>query len=107
MPGTSATAERAYHGTITANNVDTICIVNPWPTLTIVNRGTSEIYFTVGSSQNPPTPAVLGTVNSFVLPSNNGAAVTIITPQEYLSPPQGVVVSLISSGSPQYSVEAI
>lgn len=107
MAAQNVNVETAYHGTLSASAADIVCIVNPIGKVTIVNRGTNEIYFSVGSSLSPgASPTVAGN-NFFVVPGTNGASVSVTVPQETSSPPLGAVIKLISSGTPGYSVEAL
>lgn len=107
MAAQNVNVETAYHGTLTAATADTVCIVQPISKVTIVNRGTTEIYFSVGSSLAPgASPTVAGN-NFFVVPGTNGASVSVTVPQESSTPPLGAVIKLISTGTPGYSVEAL
>ena len=106
---TTATKEQCYHGTLVAATVDTVNILNPSPTVTVVNRsGVSEIYFTI----NGVAPTVGGD-NTYVLPAVIGA-LAIKVPQPtgpgaggYSAANPAFQVQLISSGTPTYSVEVI
>jgi hypothetical protein len=92
----TATVRRAYHGALTASAVDTITLSRAFEFVEIVNRsGTAEIFYTLDGS----TPTV-GGAECYIVP---GAIVGSVRAN-----PQGdqntVVVNLISSGTPNYSV---
>lgn len=126
MPGATVSQSTTYHGTLTAATVDKVTITNPNATLTVTNRvgatsgAQNEIYFTVTGV----TPTVGGTGNTagdmvYVLPNITSAlAVRIPQPvfgtyamvkagQTGATGNPGCLVQLISTGSPNYSVELI
>lgn len=95
------TANTAVHNTLVATINDTVTLDLCAGHVTVVNRtGTAEIYFRVGNVEEPPAAAVVSGVNTYVIPAAIGS-LTVAADQG------DVVVNLISSGSPSYSVEAI
>lgn len=126
MAGATVSQNTTYHGTLQASTVDKVTILTPNTTLTVTNRvgatsgAQNEIYFTVAG----PTPTVGGTGNTagdkvFVLP-NIVSAVTVNIPQPAFGTQAmvtagqtgatgnpGCLIQLISTGTPNYSVELI
>ncbi len=83
---------KAGHGTLVANTVTQVT-VQTGRHIQVINRsGTAEIYFTV----NGVTPTVGGS-DCYVVPA-------AIMSQTVGAAPQNVVVSLISTGTPTFSV---
>lgn len=88
---------------LTANTVDTVILTAPTlHGVTVLNStGTSDIYFTVCNVGGPDTqPTVAGT-DCYHLPAAIGSLDVEIISLD------GVVVNLISSGTPGYSVEIV
>jgi hypothetical protein len=91
------TANYAFHGTATTG-IFTLTLTEARDVVTVVNRSTTEIYFTVApSGQAPASPVALG-ADSFVVPGVAGAATTVGVGQQPLT------ISLISAGSAAFSV---
>lgn len=96
------TAVSEAHETLTASTVDTVTLTGNTSSVTVVNRtGTAEIYFTIatGTAAVPAVPTV-GGANTYVLPATDCSLRLAVGGQP-------VAVSLISSGTMAYSVEAI
>lgn len=89
------TGERA-HATLVASTVDTVTLTNTQiDEVEILNRdGSAEIYFTVDG-----TAPTVGGNNTNVLPAAVGSVVVGVRRAA-----GGVVVKLISAGTPAYSV---
>lgn len=87
------------HPTLTANTVDTCTITQAPQSVTLLNRGSSEIYFAVNDVGTLPADPAVGGAGTFCAPA--GAIVQV---SEGGNP---VVVKLISSGTPNYSVQAL
>lgn len=89
---------RADHGTLTANTVATVTLTNTQTTnLRVQNRGTTgTIYYTFAVG-TPATPTVAGD-DMLALPP--GAC------DEWHGAIAGATVKLISSATPEFSVEA-
>ena len=67
--------------------------------ITVLNRGTAEIYFTIASDGVAPNvPAVTGT-DCYVVAAVVGAQVSVPTG------PAPVKVAVVSSGTPAFSIE--
>jgi hypothetical protein len=93
----SGNAEFAYHSTLAAATADTVTLSAHFEVIRIINRsGAAEIYLTTDG-----TAVVGGAVNTFVVPAVAGA--TVLVPDRQ-GDANSVTVSLISSGSPTYSV---
>lgn len=92
----------AVQGTLTANTVDTVILTAPCTSINVVNTtGSAAIYFTadlVGGANAQPT---VNGVDCRVLPADVSAV------EVKLIGGNGVVVNLISSGTPSYSVEIL
>jgi hypothetical protein len=91
----------AQHGTLVASTVTTVTVNAAHEAVTVTVRGASpaDIFFTVGTSGNTPTAPTSGGNDCYVVPGVNGASKTV------LAGSAPVVVSLISTGTPAYSVE--
>jgi len=93
------TAATEVHETLAASTVDTVTLTAINGSVTVINRsGTSEIYFTVAVSS--PVVPTIGGANIYVLPA------ATCSPQIPFAGSKQVAVSLISSGTPTYSIEA-
>ena len=89
-------------GTLVATTVTTVTLTLARGSVRVVNRsGSADIWFTVASSGlTPPVPTVGGT-DCYVAPGVAGAT------EEVLVGAEGpVLVSLISSGTPTFTVES-
>lgn len=94
-------ATRSVHNTLSAATADTVTITNDGQAIRIQNRSASAtIYYTVGFNAATPATAVSAADNTYCLPP--GMSDTLATTDLGSS----VVVSLISSASCDYSVEA-
>lgn len=95
------TAVFAKHPTLTANTVDTVTLTGNTSSVTVVNRnGVAEIYYTVATGVGAvPVVPVVGANDTYVLPA-------LIDSFRIAVGGEPVVVSLISSGIPTYSVVA-
>lgn len=96
----SGSAGRVYSGTLTGSTVDTVLLTTPGTSVTVTNdTGTSPIWFTVSEPGGAcPTPTV-GGANCFSAGSVAGIAVPVRHPGY-----NGVIVQLISAGTPTYTV---
>jgi hypothetical protein len=93
----------AVHETLAASTVDTVNLAGATGQvgLTVVNRsGTAEIYFTVATGAVGPTAPTVGGNDTYVVP----ASIASLTLPGITG---AVIVKLISSGTPNYSVEAL
>lgn len=92
----------ADHGTLVADTVTTVTLTGVKRNLRVQNRGTTgAIYYTFGFG-TPATPTVAGD-DTYALPP--GAADE--WDQGFLGHPgTGFIVKLISSATPEFSVEA-
>lgn len=91
----------ASHGTLVANTVATVTLNKGAGYVTVVNRsGSAEIYFTVAVGTNTPVAPTVGGSDTYVLPAAIGS---VRVPAAFGT----VAVSLISTGTPTYSVESI
>ena len=90
-------ANFAFHG-VASGTPQTIELVQTDEVVTVINRGTAELYFTVSSSGVAPTTAAVTGVDTYVVPGVNGAQVSV--------PIGGAKceVSVVSSGTPAFSV---
>lgn len=106
----SGSAIRIYHGTLAASTVDTVTLSVLNRTVTVVNRGTGDIFVTTGDDvHTAPTPTV-GGAEEWVVPSNSTVTIPVAAPTPALDQgatlPSKTVAKLISSGTPAYSVIA-
>lgn len=94
-------ASVAQSGTLVASTVTTVTLTNARGRIRVVNRGgTADIWFTIaGSGQTPAVPTVGGN-DCYCAPGVAGASEVVEAPAA------PVVVSLISSGTPTFTVEA-
>lgn len=97
------TADLAAHGTLVGATVDTVTLQYPGASLfEVVNRdATSTIFVTYSKSGTPATPTVGGN-DTFVVPPNSAKQLAF-----GLTGASNLVVKLISSGTPAYSVEIL
>ena len=87
----------AIHGTATTG-IFQAEVMEARDAVRVINRGSTDIYFTVASDGvTPPSPAVTG-VDSYVVPGVAGAVTTV----EAGAAP--VSVSLVCSGTSAFSV---
>ncbi len=88
----------AHHGTLIAGQVSTVTLTSADGTVEIINRtGIAEIYFTVGAPSNEPIAPTVEGDDCYVVPEGLTSYV--------VNGVQGaVIVRLISSGTPKYSV---
>lgn len=97
---------RSVHHTLAASTTDTVTLTGAWRQVMVTNRsGSAEIYVTVDGT----TPTVGGN-STYVLPAAVGSRVFTISATP-LNPRGNAtassVTTLISSGTPTYSVEGI
>jgi hypothetical protein len=92
---TTYTANVSKHATLTANTVDTVTLASDFNAVEVLNRGTTELYFTVDGSM----PTVQGN-DTLVLTA--GAALSATSPLT-----TATVVNLISSAATAYSVTGL
>jgi Chitobiase/beta-hexosaminidase C-terminal domain len=95
----SYTVTRSAHETLAATTEDDVTITDPQVDVAVTNRsGSAEIYFTIDGS----TPTV-GGENTFVLPAATCSREVSSDKFNTATP----VVKLISTGTPDYSVESL
>ena len=95
----TVTKHRAYHAALTAASVDTVTLDHVTAKVEIINRsGTAEIYYTLDGT----APTVAGD-DCYVVPAAISSAVRA-NPQVDQNQ---LVVKLISSGTPTYSVQGV
>lgn len=94
MASYAVTADQAgaWEKTLVAATVDTVTFGDDLRNVTIINEGTTGIYFTVDGS----TPTVGGAASLYAPPTSTTSVASAIG--------GGTVVKLISSGTPKYSV---
>lgn len=101
MATTALTAGQiaAHALTLVGSAVDTVTFTDDVDAVQVLNlSGTAAIYFTIDGT----APTVAG-VNTYVLPAATGASLTVsIAPAGSITS-----VKLISSGTPQYSVQRV
>ena len=91
----------AASGSLVASTVTTVTLNNARGKIRVVNRsGAADIFFTVAGSGQTPTAPTVGGNDCYVAPGVAGASEVIEAPNA------PVVVSLISSGIPTFTVEA-
>lgn len=95
-------AVKGKHGTLVAATVTTVDLTGLGESLRIQNRGTTVLYYTVARSVTAATPTVAGD-DTYALPA--GCADT--HPLDNYIAEGTVQVKLISSGTPDYSVEIL
>lgn len=90
----------AVTATLAANTVDTVILTKPTKSITILSdSGSAAIFFTVCLVGGPDVTPTVNGVNCYTIPATIGSLnIPIISNG-------GVVVNLISSGTPQYTVE--
>lgn len=94
---TVARSDRAAHGTLVADVVDTVTFQRDWKEVEVLSHdGAGAIYFTVDGFE----PSV-GGANCYVIPAATGAAIVKVEGGG------NTVVKLISDGAPTYSVTGI
>lgn len=87
-------------GTLTADTVATVTLtLANMRAVTVVNRGTDEIWYTYDVGSDTPGDPAVATSGSLCLPA--GVVVTEELPGSYGT----ATVKLISTGTPTYSVE--
>jgi hypothetical protein len=91
------TANYAFHGTATTG-IFTLTLNDARGDVTVINRSTTEIYFTTAASGGTPANPVVAAADAFVVPAVVGASTTVEVGQ------QPLVISLISAGSAAFSV---
>lgn len=98
----SASAFKTYHGTLTANTVDTVSLTVWTRYVLVINKSSDVIYATTDGS----TPAVKGE-DTYCVPANTSKLLFNegVEPEPALSVSGATVVKLISTGTPDYSVE--
>jgi hypothetical protein len=100
MPGTNypvlATEHGAYQKTLTAATIDTVTFAIYVPQLEVVTDGTAAVYITLDGSA--PTVGANGTWEIWAA---NSPVVKVFNITTVAAP---LVVSLISAGTPKYSV---
>lgn len=95
------TGNVAGSGTLTSSTVQTVILAEARNAVRVVNRsGTSEIWFTVSEGTTPPVP-VTGAVDCYVVPAVAGASTEV----KVGTGPESVEVSMISAGTPTFTVE--
>jgi hypothetical protein len=102
MANATATG-RTHHGTLVAATADNVTFPLNYRWVTVVNRGTTDIFVRIDG-----VTAVGGADGTFAVAANTSAVLPNLLPPD--EPAQGyganTVVSLISSGTPAYSLEA-
>jgi hypothetical protein len=89
----------AAHGTLTASTVEIVNFSDPVYLVIVVNRGTTDLFFRLGSGGAAAVnPAVLG-ADSYIVPASQSLAISRPASQTVNQ------IKLISSGTPDYSVE--
>ena len=92
-------ATNSVSNTLTASTVDTAVLYAPCIKVTVTNvTGTSAIYFTVGPTSGQNLQPTVGGTNCYVLPAAIGSIDVKVVSSV------GVVVNLISAGTPGYNV---
>ena len=98
----TVTKTQAYHGTLTANTVDTVTISGLYGAYRILcreNVANTELYFTVAQGSTPTAPTVAGD-NTYVIPALDGTYVDI----DFKNAFKGVTISLIAGNACKYSI---
>jgi hypothetical protein len=91
-------AQRAYHSALVASTVDTVTINHGFEFVEIINRnGTAEIFFTLDGTTNPTVAGA----DCYIIPG----AITSRIRANPLGSRNTTVVKLISSGTPNYTVQ--
>lgn len=94
-------ANEAFSGTLVASTVLTVTLNTARENVRVVNRsGSADIYFTVAGSGQTPTAPTVGGSDCYVAPGAAGASEEVSVGQA------PIVVSLISSGTPTFTVES-
>jgi len=99
VPFAVMAATRVKHGTLVANQIDTVSFDFRYRTVEVVNLDSSaRIYFTTDGS----APSVAGDDVDVVPPSS---ALRVVVGRQSGGPAtQGTTVKLVSTGTPAYSV---
>jgi hypothetical protein len=84
----------AHDKTLVANTTDTVTFVDDCDRIEVLSDGTAALYFTVDGST-----AIVSGAHCYKLPAGSASA-AVVNPLN----PAGPAVSLISSGTPSYSV---
>lgn len=92
-------ANVSLHSTATSG-VFTLELLDARETITVINRGSTDIYFTCAGGGVTPTAPVVGGNDSFVVPGVVGSKETVAVGHG------PITVSLICSGSSLFSVQA-
>lgn len=95
-----ATANTAFHGTLTGGAATTVTLKQAEDAVTVINHGLTGIYFTVASDGATPTAATVGGNDTYEVDGVVGASATVACG----APP--VTVSVISAGAVGFSVES-
>lgn len=94
------TASVAAQATLTASTPQKFILKNAFDWVTVTVRGTpADVFFTVGTSGNAPTPPTVTGNDCYVAAGVVGGSKTIFAGNA------PVVVDVISSGTPAVSVE--
>lgn len=98
----SGTGNPNHHGTLTAGQIDTITMSQPWRTLQVINvDGSARIDYTTDGS----TPVEGGSPTGRVLPAAVCAdSVAGFTESPSTDVETPITVKLISVGTPAYSI---
>lgn len=99
MANIDASGARTYHGTLVANQVDTITLQN-FRAVEVLNRGSDDIFVTADGS----VPSING-AGTDIVPAGTSAIVRNPTPSDsFGSPPGALILKMISAGSGRYSL---
>lgn len=90
----------AVTATLTAATVDTVILTKPTlnGVTVLSDSGSAAVFFTVSNLGGPNTQPIIDGANCDTLPATIGSVTVPIISHN------GVVVNLISSGTPQYTV---
>jgi hypothetical protein len=91
----TATQAGAWEKTLVASTVDTVTFAGDLSMVTVINEGTTGLYFSVDG-----TTPVVGDADAMYCPPAATASVPSVEGG-------GTVVKLISSGAPKYSVSGV
>ena len=90
----------ADHGTLVADTVTTVTLTSVKECLRVQNRGTSGTIYHTFAAGTPATPPVAGD-DTYAIPPGGADEWTDLG-----QPGTGFIVKLISSATPEFSVEA-
>ena len=95
----TASAASSVHNTLSGTTADLITITDPHDRVEILNRGLSDVFFTIAPEGITPTTAVADADNTTVVPP--GMAIVVESPGK-----RGCTISIVGNGD-EYSIQKV